>query len=512
MKNFKRVKLLFPIFMILNVVITFEIMADSQSTPLPKFKTCENPESAPLLPEQWQSGALLQHFSDTELITANLVYDDKTAAMRFTMIGMNGGSGDYLLLDDGKLFALSGGYPIPNQCQLISVTDLKIPNRQWMQKGSLCVGEAPVTDKDLVWWKYKVAPVSQARSRATFSHSAAMTKSFKNLDSKPPPGADWIWYHKKSQMPFRTMFSVPNNNYGILGLFTFNYLPTFEALKNTDLAVLKKMCQTNKLIKNINIGGQFDVNDAEEFLKPHALSESQTAQLPSQWVPGLQVTNAILPPAWPYQAEITTFMTSVNYCYAPFPTRVYYDWEAQSQLTSMYWNTNGAVPPEPCSQKPEFFQQDALLRGKVGLTYHHTGFIFNKDQASKPSQCYQVLPGIQIPNWKSVDGCIAKAQLAPNSVLNPTQEIVKILRCPITQYGAPVPQNFWTWYSVSGVPMVFMQSNSNTDGTGLNLADYYSWRPNQKAPIGSFKLPNICINQEKQPVPASCHNCHLPLN
>jgi hypothetical protein len=60
--------------------------------------------------------------------------------------------------------------------------------------------------------------------------------------------------------------------------------------------------------------------------------------------------------------------------------------------------------------------------------------------------------------------------------------------------------------------MVFMQSNSNTDGTGLNLADYFYWGSEDSAPSGSFDLPKICNNQPKQDVPESCHNCHLPLN
>jgi hypothetical protein len=509
MKNSTNYRCFRFIALIISLIITFQSSAQTLNTPLPKFKSCEQSKSAPLTPARWQSGALLQHFSDPELITANLVYDSTEAAMRFTMAGMSGGSGDYLLLGNGSLYLLSGGYPYPNQCQFIGPTELKIPSRQWMQKDNVCVGEAQVTNKDLIWWKYKVAPVSTAKSLATFSHSVAVAQS---ADSKPPPGADWIWYHKGSQLPFRTMFSVSNNNYGILGLFTFNYLPTFEPLQSTNLAELKEMCQSKDTGKYSSADGQFDSGNVEDYLKPQTLSAEQLSSLPGQWVPGLEPTNPVLPPPWPNRAEITTFMTSVNYCYAPFPTRVYYDWTAQSQLTSMYWNVNGAVPPEPCSQNPEFYQQDALLRGNVARDYNYTGYIFNKNQAGTPSQCHQVLPGIQIPDWQSVDDCIAKAQLAPRTLLNPTNEVVKILRCPITRYGAPIPQNFWTWYSVTGVPMVFMQSNSNTDGTGLNLADYYSWNPGQPAPGGSFNLPKICYNQDKQPVPPSCHNCHLPLN
>ena len=482
------------------------------NVPLPKFESCSSTEK-PLLPSKWESGALLQHFSDTRLVTSNIVYDSAVSAMRFTMAGITKGSGDFLLLDDGKLYALSGGYHNPTQCRYIAPTALKVPDRQWLKQDSLCVGEAQVTEKDMVWWKYKVAPVSVETAQATFSHSAGniLRKTVKNSydSTSQPPGADWIWYHKDSQLPYRTMFSIRNYDYGILGLFAFNYLPTFRAVEKTNLQEMKDMCSEQTVATDL----AFNIDNVEDFLKDNILTNKQRMKLTNHWVPGLETTTSKLPPPppWPHIAEITTFFTSVNYCYAPFPSRVYYNWKAQSQLTRMYWNDAGAIPPEPCSQTPEFFVQDALLRGDVSSSLNNTGFIFNKDQSGNPSQCHQVLPGIQVPNWKEVDNCEAKAQLAPGTILNPSNEIVKIIRCPITSFNAPVPQIFWTWYTITGTPIVFMQTNSNTDGTGLNLADYHFWKPGKPAPDGSFDLPNICRDQQKHPVPESCHSCHLPL-
>ena len=58
-----------------------------------------------------------------------------------------------------------------------------------------------------------------------------------------------------------------------------------------------------------------------------------------------------------------------------------------------------------------------------------------------------------------------------------------------------------------------MQSNSSpTDGTGLNLADYYHWKPGSVAPSGTFALPAACQGQPAVQVPKACHNCHLPVN
>ena len=461
-KGFRNVKQLYLLFISMLFCldpVAHEAKNAETDYPLPSFSACSSNQK-PLLPAKWESGALLQHFSDPALITANLVYDESAGAIRFTMAGMSGGSGDFLLQNDGKLFGLSGGYPSPTQCRFLGDTELKVPSRQWMSdESSLCVGEGLVTNKNLVWWKYKVAPVSTEVAQATFSHSAPnlVRKQADSFSTTPqPPGADWVWYHKNSQLPYRTMFSIPNNNFAILGRYTFNYLPTFRPVQSTNLATLKTLCNQPGQAEN----AEFDSSDAERFLKENTLTEKQRTTLPSVWVPGLQATSRELPPSWPLKAETTTFLTSVNYCYAPFPSRVYFDWYAQSQLTSMYWNNNGAVPPGACAANgKEFYVQQALLRGKLASKYDETGFIFNRSLPRAPaSQCAQVLPGIQVPDWKNVDGCVAKAQLAPNTVLNPSNEVVKILRCPITPYGAPVPQvfldmvfRFWDAYGVYAI-------------------------------------------------------------
>jgi len=115
-----------------------------------------------------------------------------------------------------------------------------------------------------------------------------------------------------------------------------------------------------------------------------------------------------------------------------------------------------------------------------------------------------------VPNWNQVDGCECRAQIAPHSVPNPTDVPIKILWCP-TDLSAQ--QVFWTCYSDTGTPVVFMQSNSSpTDGTGLNLADYYGWLPGSMAPPGTFDIPASCIGKPKHDVPQACHNCHLPNN
>ena len=192
---------------------------------------------------------------------------------------------------------------------------------------------------------------------------------------------------------------------------------------------------------------------------------------------------------------MTAFMTAVSFQPNPFPTRIFYDFTKLSQNTTLYY-----YPPTV-----EDYAQVALL-------LDDTGYIAFQREDGTFSSCQQALPGPPVPDWKKVDGCQCRAEIAPNTVLNPSDVPTKILWCPT---DLELKQVFWTWYSDSGSPVVFMQSNSSpTAGTGLNLADYFAWGPGSVAPEGTFDLPSACDGQPKQPnaFPKACNNCHLPLN
>jgi len=217
-----------------------------------------------------------------------------------------------------------------------------------------------------------------------------------------------------------------------------------------------------------------------------------------EWIPGVEECESEndLPPPWPEKVQGSVFMTAVSFPPNPFPTRIFYDWSQKAQNTSLYYY------PPPSSAEGNNVQV-ALLTGD-------TGYIRIEDKAGTVNMCEQALPGPQVPNWKSVDNCKCLAQLAPNTVLNPSNVSTKVLNCPT---DAEAQQYFWTWYSDVGTPVVFMQTNSSpTAGTGLNLADYYHWLPGSVAPAGTFDLPTACDHKPKIDVPQACHNCHLPLN
>ena len=444
------------------VLVTAGCAKEDSALPLPTFKPCSS-ASHPTLPEKWQAVALLQDFFHDSLVFGRFVYDEGAAAFRFTLADRYGFQLDLMATEDKRLFLLFGEGEMPSSCALVSTdTQFTVPTRDWLGEAS-CVGEAPILTRNQEWWK-----------------------------TSDPPGANWIWYNTTDRIPFRTMYyAAPTGSAPIYEFFTFSYYPVFESVPKTNLADIVQLCNQSDATMDVP---ELDFDDFRALLKSHHYPEQNpdTIELAQQWIPGLSECSSTgsLPPEWPNQVEGTVFMTAVNYKVNPFPTRVYYDWTQIAQNTSLY-----------DSASPGASSNVALLTGD-------TGYIFERQSDGRVSNCQQVLPGPQIPNWQRIDGCECRAELAPYSVLNPTGTTTKILWCP-TDLSAD--QVFWTWYSDKGTPVVFMQSNSSpTAGTGLNLADYYTWSPGSIAPAGTFSLPSECDGQPKIPVPEACHNCHLP--
>lgn len=444
--------------------------ASAELLPLPEFDAC-SPTTHPMLPAKWQATALMQDFFRPALTFGQFVYDEDAAAFRFTLADRYGVDSDSLVTADGKLYVLSGG-PTPTTCTLAtSQSPFTVPERDWLDSGAVCVGQAEILERDQQWWK-----------------------------SPSGEGANWFWYNTSNALPFRSMYYAeadPTNPVPIYEYFTFNYFPTFEEVTSTNLSEILQLCQSS--------GGaemareDFAAFSVEPLLKKsnYPNTDARLISLIQEWIPDLSEcpSPSTLPPQWPDQLQMTAFMTAVSFDPNPFPTRIFYDWTVPAQNTTLNY-----FPPTP-----QDYQQVALLLGD-------TGYISFVEEDGTISQCEQVLPGPPVPNWKLVDGCECRAQIAPGTVLNPSDETSNILWCPT---DLDLYQVFWTWYLSGGSPVVFMQSNSSpTAGTGLNLADYYGWAPGSVAPAGTFDLPAACEGQPKQPgaFPMACNNCHLPLN
>jgi hypothetical protein len=454
------------------IVITATIYAchcgprnPSDVKPLPDFKKCQNTEH-PILPEKWEATAVLQDFSEDQLMFGKFIFDEQAGAFRFSTTNSHGLDHDFLVTKKGELYLLSGG-KMPTSCELKTRNSLyTVPSRDWLSKEAICTGEAPLLGKKKTWWKTPKAP-----------------------------GANWIWYDSQTRLPFRTMYyTAPLEPSPIYEFYTFNYFPKFEEVSETNLTEILKLCQRqqvsnpNREWKDMNV----DTFISQSFKRKKQPVVPRKAQ---EWIPGLTQCKSTedLPPQWPERVQATVIFTAVNFEYNPFPSRVFYDWEKKAQNSSLFYH--------PSSK--DNFAQVALLTG-------NTGYIRYEKENGSISFCAQALPGPQVRDWKKVDECECRAEIAANSPLNPSDTPTKILWCPT---DLNLNQVFWTWYSKTGKPVVFMQSNSSpVTGTGLNLADYYDWVPGSIAPPKTFHIPEECKNKPKQKVPNGCHNCHLPLN
>lgn len=442
---------------------------DNGLLPLPEFKQCASTER-PVLPAKWQATALMQDFFLNALTFGKFVYDESAQAFRFSVADQYGLDLDFLTTTDGKLYLLKGG-DMPTSCTLLTnKSPFTVPDRSWLSDQAACVGEAPILERNQRWWK-----------------------------NPSGEGANWFWYDAGNGMPFRSMYYADapvTTPVPVYEHFTFNYFPEFKEVPSTNLAEILKSCQSTA--KTPTATAEYSKPSIEPLLKKSKYPQTDAASFAKiqTWIPGiLPCAKDSLPPAWPDQLQVTAFMTAVSFTPNPFPTRIYYDWTKKSQNTTLYYY--------PAT--PKNYAQTALL-------LQDTGYISFVEEGGHISSCQQVLPGPPVPNWKQVDGCECRAQIAPKTVLNPSDVPTKILWCPT---DLALKQVFWTWYSDTGTPVVFMQSNSSpTAGTGLNLADYHAWAPGSVAPAGTFDLPPACQGQPIQPnsFPKACNNCHLPLN
>ncbi|MCB1058446.1 MAG: hypothetical protein KDD11_23330, partial [Acidobacteria bacterium] len=280
--------------------------------PLPQFTSCGSTDH-PLLPAKWVATALLQDFFHDTLTFGNFVYDESAGAFRFTLTDRYGLDADFLATTGGRLYVLSGGEQ-PSFCALATdQTPFTVPSRDWLDSGAVCVGQAPILERDQQWWK-----------------------------TPSGVGANWIWYDVQNQrLPFRTMYYAeadPKDPVPIYEYFTFNYFPTFKEVASTNLGEILAMCQGAQQDRS---GTAWDTHALRRLLASHAYPETDadTIATVQNWIPGLSECSSTgsLPPPWPDQVQGSVFMTAVSFDPNPFPTRVFYDWTRRAQNTTLYY-------------------------------------------------------------------------------------------------------------------------------------------------------------------------------
>lgn len=438
---------------------------------LPSFTDC-NPATPPQLPEKWTATGFLQPYGDQPPAVARFTFDEAAGAYRFQVSRVNAPAAlDFLLVEDGNLYVLTGPSSGPTGCAALGPTSLQLPTRQMVSAQATCVGEASILGENKQWWKEPSATT---------------------------PGADWYWFDADAdRFPFRIMPYQPLDDAGLPGLFAFSYYPEFQAVSSTDLDGLKQLCGDAPEAAGGEALDFASVDDAEAALE--RLLTSKAGASGTTLVPGIRscAGTGDQPPPWDESLEMTTFLTAVNVDYSPFPSKVRYDWSTQGLRTDMY------NPWPPTNAQWNLYS--ARLVGDKGYSIYYENDTF--------VQCNQDLPGPPVPNWMEADQCTCQALLEPGTALNPSSEPYYAMRCLLTQ-SATTPQVFWTWYGAeSGRPTVFMQTNSSAAvGTGLNLADYYDWQPGATIDPSIYDIPSECDSAQHSAVPTQCHNCHLPTN
>jgi len=177
--------------------------------PLPEFKPCAG-TAHPQLPAKWEAVALMEDFFLNSFWVGKFVYDESAQAFRFSLVDQYGIEEDLLVTTDRKLYRLTGGEQPTSCTYLTAKSPYTVPSRDWLDAGAVCVGQAPLLNRQQQWWK---SPSGQ--------------------------GANWFWYDASNKLPFRSMYYVdakPTTPVPIYEHFTFNYFPTFKEVPATNLA------------------------------------------------------------------------------------------------------------------------------------------------------------------------------------------------------------------------------------------------------------------------------------
>ncbi len=182
---------------------------------------------------------------------------------------------------------------------------------------------------------------------------------------------------------------------------------------------------------------------------------------------GLSCGNAPQP-GWPEDAAMTAVMTAPGFKDHPMPAEVLYDWRRKSQRTRTFRPSH----PHPATG-------EALLLN---------GYGYSIDGSRGHLSCSASLPGVLRPNWPQTGGCSCEAVIRGKTNLT-SFDGAQIMVCPMTD-----PRVVWSWFTLDGRPIVFMETSAPGDEpvAVLTLADYHVWEPGHLTASTAFDSPRAC--------------------
>jgi hypothetical protein len=417
----------------------------------------------PQLPQRWGATFLMAPFGEDQLVLAELVHDGAIPAMRARLHGLAHGSAD-ILVAGARTYVLTADGGRLTECRDLGDTGWRPPPADWLARKAQCVGSGPVAETMVDWWK---AP------------------------SSPPPLANWFWLDGSDRAPFRLMVVKPDDSLGPLGLFAFSYRVRFEALRETDLAAALAFCRARPRRDEPGGGREALRRTISAMAQSATREDAEIGRL----MPELAADCAGQPlPRWPDDFALAALMTPIDIRHDPLPAEVLYGWGSRSQRTRM------SLPPSASDRA-----EDALLIGPMGYGVTHG--------RNGRTSCSWPQPGAVRPDWTAAGACSCEAVINGTTAITPYGP-TQILRCPMT-----APRVVWTWYTLEGRPVVFMETSSGSErGALLTLADYYTWMPRHRASEAAFARPAQCAAAPAAFRPAGhrprsgrqpCVPCHL---
>lgn len=406
--------------------------------------------SQPALPQYWKCTALLHPFSPVqsnssptdiaspffEICIASICYAEGIG-LNALLVGTSRRKWWYKITPTGTTVSTDGINYSP--------VDMgwTLPTTNWFGNKSgnaVCAGISYLNWMEIQkveWWKIPVG------------------------DSNPPP-ATWMWFDSEIRFPVRLMFgqgpTTPimgdTNQLALFQMFSFTYLPMFEALGSNPL----NSPLDYPVISGLSFGNP---NNYEIF----------------EWNPNF---------------GMTVFMTPVNEEFNPLPTRVLYVWKPDNEYHLSSDRSQNTLMKYIYNPSNPFTSQVALLTGAVpeGIIpppNSDAGFLINYE-GDEITECigFGNFPFPQEPpNWAQMP--IEQGTIQTTIVNNPAlcpDNIVTIISVLFPPSGQNYPDStyLWTWYSplnASGSksrPVTFMQSQSGVNlGTSLALADYFDY-------------------------------------
>lgn len=432
------------------------------SLELPTFSRCA-PATPPVLPQRWRAVGLMTPFTPAQLDIGEFVYDGSVPAMRASIYGLESGAAD-LLITNADTYLLSGPHHAPTGCTSLG-PQYKPPSARWLPKQARCVGEAPIMSTPVQWWS---AP-------AGLSHTT------------------WHWYATETRLPWRSMMSSPGRYPAIIGDYSMTFFPVFEAVRSTNLGALRDLCRVQPRRPRINAR----VQSARTLMTArNEAAETERLARIETLIPGLshQACANATPQRWPPHLGMTAMMTPQNFGHGPYPTEMLYDWSgAKGHRTRNY------LPNKP-----------GMLPVLDGVLLPGAGYEI-KREASGATTCLPIYPGVIKPDWMAADKCECKGVIKNHPTLSPN-DVTEIRACTRERR-----QFFWSWYTTSGRPVVFMEPSPQGDGPAIT--DYHRVVPGHDIPSGTFDLPAQCATtsarrpgQQQGSYEANnpvCTNCHL---